>query len=324
MWALNRGTVAKETWRKAVIGSALVAALDGCGFGDVYYDDAGAGAEVGATPGATGGSAGTSSVLGLPPCMAAPLSDRCRQDGCPATPELASSVCPPETPGAVSYRYGTLCGGTAIELDRGPSHVETWFYDADGALIGVTQTTEQGPSCQSLAGTAVTSAWGEVCSFALGRSNLCDPACPLDDCWPRADILGDFPLALDQLTGMQLHLCRGLQCLTAHIYEELQLGQNVPFYLGINVDGPYIPERATMWLGPGSADSLELHLTWILQGLEFPEQDLYLVSLDDPNSAGPPMAVFEALVDYQIADLGCAGSCRFADVDVRESATTEP
>jgi hypothetical protein len=298
-------------------------ALEGCGFGDVTYDP-GTSGEVGATPDfVSGGTGGTGSFLGLPGCVAAPLSEACVEGRCPKAIEDAPLVCPPEAPGAVSYRHGTQCGGTALELDRGPTHVETWHFDGGGALTGVTVTSEQGPSCQSLAGSAVTSVWGEVCAPAGTRSNLCAPGCPIDACRPRADILGDFALVLDELPGMQLNVCRDRKCLSKIIDEKLELGQEVHLGQEPIWDGNLEPERATLWLGPGST-GLELHLTWILDRLRFPEQDLYLVSLGDPATSDPPTPVFETLVNYEVVDLGCAGSCRIADVDVRASATTEP
>jgi hypothetical protein len=289
--------------------AAMALLLSSCG-GRGATNGVGTGA--GGMPGLGGmpGVGGTPGLGGMAPmtCPTESLSDWCDRAPCPANEAAVPIECG-MPPFQVRYdRWTTRCGGSAI-VRNGGLWVEAWYFDSRGDLAGRAIMSDIGPTC-TLGTFSYSRSFGELCELDESSPELCHEACPTEPCQPHATISSDFPVTLGDAAGMIFKACRDTSCLGAQVPSGWAVGQ------ALVLEGGGGLQSATVTFSQGSAGP-RLQLDWSMPEIDPSPTELYQAWLEDQVDKGrPSVQIFDVPITYDVNDLGCAGTCLVANVDL--------
>jgi hypothetical protein len=160
-------TIVKYTaiWQMGgAVSLAICAAACGGGASDQAEGGTRSDAELNDTSAAASDDAGD--------CVALPLAEACVASACPETPEDVVPACPdgsfyPRT----TTRTATTCGGVVVAINFG-LYGQSYFFDAEGRLTGVTGYGDVGPRCQDY-GISTSTKYGSTCAMQGAPADLC-------------------------------------------------------------------------------------------------------------------------------------------------------
>lgn len=109
---------------------------------------------------------------------------------------------------------------------------------------------------------------------------------------------------------MTFKVCRDTWCMGAQVPDGWATGQALVLEGGAGV------QSATVTFSEGIA-GLRLQLEWSMPEIDPPPTERYQAWLEDQVDKGrPAVEIFDIPVTYDVIDLGCAGTCLTAKVDL--------
>lgn len=165
-----------------VLGAALVFA---CG---ATEKPGGSRAEAGA------GSGGSPTNGQFEPCAIEDLAQHCASSSCPESPDDVVPFCANDDFRGTT-RSATECGGTLVSINYGLGYTD-FYFDQDGALVGIVSLSDVGRECSDGHSTLVTQ-FGETCAAVGEPEDVCEgaPGCN------QTEVCGD--------TGVAFYPCPG-------------------------------------------------------------------------------------------------------------------
>lgn len=282
-------------------------------------DVTGAGGDSGSGSGGSGGRGsggvpGMGGTVGLGSCSES-LSALCAEVACPERPTDVDVECyAGDAPVGGTKRFPSSCGGPSVSVFRGLGQ-RVWHFDAEERLIGYEAIGDLPGMCSD--GTfGYSKSYGRICTAVGPATDLCAMDCPAIACIPTATLRVSPSLSHSEAAAHVVRACRNEECYSATVLAPLGGGNTIELVGG----GAAYQAQVSVWFDASSGDAPSIVLIWALDGGDFGEPDRYVLTIHDPDSGAEPEVLIDERVSYEIRDLGCAGTCRAANVTLDPSS----